>query len=82
GSLPMRASVPRRSGRSTRGRMLAARRRPAPAVGVTRAPGGVGPEQAHSDGTARGAGRLGQAAAARRWPGFTAPTWWSRWRVT
>jgi hypothetical protein len=51
-------------------------------VAATRAPGGVGPEQAHSDGTARGAGRRGQAAAGRRWPGFTAPTWWSRWRVT
>jgi hypothetical protein len=38
--------------------------------------------EAHSDGTARGAGRRGQAAAERRWPGFTAPTWWSRWRVT
>lgn len=50
--------------------------------GDARAPGGVGPEQAHSDGTARGAGRRGQAAAGRRWPGFTAPTWWSRWRVT
>jgi hypothetical protein len=80
--LPMRASVPRPLSRSTRGPMLAALRRPARAVGATRAPGGVGPGQAHSAGTARGAGQRGQAAAERRWPGFTALTWWSRWRVT
>ena len=78
----MRVSVPRPLSRSTPEPMLAALRHPARAVGATCAPGGVGPGQAHSDGTARGAGQRGQAAAERRWLGFTAPTWWSRWRVT
>ena len=59
-----------------------ARRRPARAAGATPAPGGVGPEPAHSDGTARGAERPGRAAAGRPWPGSIAPVWWSRWRVT
>jgi len=78
----MRASVPRLSLRSTRGPMLAARRRPARAVEATRAPGGVGLERAHSDGIARGAEQRGRGSAGRIWPGSIAPTWWSRWRVT
>jgi hypothetical protein len=60
----------------------AGRRRPARAAGATHAPGGAGPEQAHSDGVARGAERRGQAAAGRLWPGSIAPIRWSRWRVT
>jgi len=58
------------------------RRLPARAAAATRAPSGGGPERAHSDGTARVAGRPDRAAAGPRWPGCTAPTSWSRWRVT
>ena len=43
------------------------------AAGVAGAPGGGGPEQAHSGGIARGAEQLGRAAAGRPWPGSIAP---------